>query len=277
MQDYLADLHSHSYYSDGIFSPSEVVRAAKDAGCDIFALTDHDTIDGLEEAQKKATELGLNLITGCEISATWNNMTIHIVALNFDKESLELQKLLKHHQGLRRLRAEKIAQGLAASGIEKPLEKTKELVQKDMVTRTHFARMLIKNGICKDMKSVFSRYLTGKKPGGVSVAWSDLQSVVNTIKVSGGVSIIAHPLRYRMTNTKIKRLFAEFKEMGGDGVEVITGSSTFENIELVAKWSRDADLKQSVGSDFHGDNDYIKIGKLKNVQLSNNIVSILCC
>lgn len=272
----LIDLHSHSYYSDGIFSPTEVVKMAKNSNCDAFALTDHDSIEGFVEAQTAAKEVGLNLITGVEISALWNNMTIHIVALNFDENNLEIKNLLQKHQNLRKDRAVKMGRGLEAAGVKDAMIKTQNLVQKNMITRTHFARMLIESGYCKDMSSVFKRYLTGKKPGGINCKWLDLSIVIDIIKQSGGLAIIAHPLRYRMTNTKIKRLFAEFKNLGGDGVEVITGSSTFDNIDLVLKWSEEFGLMQSSGSDFHGDNDYIKIGKLKNINLPNPIWRKFC-
>ena len=159
------DLHNHSYYSDGVFSPGEVVGLANEAGCDLFSLTDHDTTAGVAEAQIEADKLGVKLLNGVEISAFWRNMTIHIVGLGIDLNNDKLQEGLAHNQQLREDRADKIALGLWRSGIKDALEKTQKLSKTSMLTRTHFAQMLIKEGYCKDMKSVFRRYLTGKKPG----------------------------------------------------------------------------------------------------------------
>ena len=220
------DLHNHSYYSDGVFSPSEVVGLANEAGCDLFSLTDHDTTAGVAEAQIEADKLGVKLLNGVEISAFWRNMTIHIVGLGIDLNNDKLQEGLAHNQQLREDRAEKIALGLWRSGIKDALEKTQKLSKTSMLTRTHFAQMLIKEGYCKDMKSVFRRYLTGKKPGGVRVEWKNINKVVDWIHAAGGKAVIAHPFRYRMTQTKIKNMLIDFKEVLGDGIEVVTATST---------------------------------------------------
>ena len=162
-----ADLHNHSYFSDGLLSPTEVVRLAKDAGCDLFSLTDHDTTHGIAEAKSEADKLALNLINGVEISAFWRNSAIHILGLGIDINNDMLQEGLKFNQVLRMDRAKKIALGLRRSGIKDALEKAEKISGGHMLTRTHFAQMLINEGYCKDMKSVFRRYLTGRKPGGV--------------------------------------------------------------------------------------------------------------
>ena len=111
------DLHNHSYYSDGVLSPSEAVSLAKDQGCDMFALTDHDTIDGLAEAKDEASKLGMQFIPGVEVSAMWSNMTIHILGLGVDADNTVLQDGLKQHQDFRQLRAEKMARGLGGAGV----------------------------------------------------------------------------------------------------------------------------------------------------------------
>ena len=246
------DLHNHSYYSDGVFSPSEVVRFADDAGCDLFALTDHDTTDGLNEARQTADKLSVDLVSGVEISAFWRNMTIHIIGLDIDINSDILQAGLVHNQQLRKERAKKIALGLWRAGIKDALEKTQALSKTDMLTRTHFAQMLIGEGYCKDMKSVFRRYLTGKKPGGIRVEWKNIDEVVGWIHAAGGQAVLAHPFRYRMTNTKIKNMLIEFKEVFGDGVEVVTATSTDEEISLSSRWAEEYELLSSCGSDYHG-------------------------
>ena len=260
------DLHSHSYYSDGVLSPSEVIRLANEADCDLFSLTDHDTTAGLTEAQLEADKLGVKLVMGVEISALWRNMAIHILGLGIDIHNSTLQAGLEHNQKLRKERAEKIALGLWRSGIKDALEKTQAFSKTNMLTRTHFAQMLISEGYCKDMKSVFRRYLTGKKPGGVGVQWEGYDDVVKWIHAAGGKALIAHPLRYRMTNTKIKNMLIDFKGVLGDGLEVVTGTSTQDEINLSSQWTKDYNLLASCGSDFHGwPNQRLRIGNLKDL------------
>ena len=273
------DLHNHSYYSDGVFSPNEVVRFADEAGCDLFALTDHDTTDGLNEARLTADKLSVNLVSGVEISAFWRNMTIHIIGLDIDINNDILQAGLVHNQQLRKERAEKIALGLWRAGIKDALEKTQALSKTDMLTRTHFAQMLIGEGYCKDMKSVFRRYLTGKKPGGVRVEWKNIDEVVGWIHAAGGQAVLAHPFRYRMTNTKIKNMIIDFKEVMGDGIEVVNATSTDEEISLSNQWAKEYKLLSSCGSDYHGwKNQRIQIGCLRELpNLDNAIWRYLPC
>ena len=273
------DLHNHSYYSDGVFSPTEVVRLADEADCNLFALTDHDTTDGLSEAQQMADKLSVNLVSGVEISALWRNMTIHIVGLGIDINNDILQKGLNYNQKLREERAEKIALGLRRACITDALEKTQNLSKTDMLTRTHFAQMLIREGYCKDMKSVFRRFLTGKKPGASRVEWRSFDEVVRWIHVAGGLAVIAHPFRYRMTQTKIKNMLIDFKEVLGDGVEVVTATSTDEEITLSNQWAKEYKLLSSCGSDYHGwSNQRIQIGYLRDLpSLDNAIWRYLPC
>jgi 3',5'-nucleoside bisphosphate phosphatase len=261
-----ADLHNHSYYSDGFFSPGEVVKFAYEAGCDLFSLTDHDTTEGIAEAQVEADKLGLNLLNGVEISAFWRNMAIHIVGLGIDVNNDILQAGLKHNKLLRKIRAEKIALSLWRSGIKDALEKAQSISGCHMLTRTHFAQMLIQEGYCKDMKSVFRRYLTGKKPGGVRVEWKDFDEVINWIQSAGGKAFIAHPFRYRMTHTKIKNMIKDFKSASGDGFEIVNANSSEEEISIGNQWSEDYDLLASCGSDFHGwPNQRVQIGNLSEM------------
>jgi len=267
------DLHCHSYYSDGVHSPSEVIELANQVKCDLFSLTDHDTTVGVLEAQERADDLSLNFIPGVEISAFWQNMTIHILGIGVNVDNDILQKGLRRNQELRKERAEKIAHGLRRTGIKDALEKTRALSKTNMITRTHFAQMLIQEGYCKDMKSVFRRFLTGNKPGAVRVEWSGFEEVISWIHASGGLSVIAHPFRYRMTQAKIKRMFGEFKEAYGDGVEVITAMSSEQEINLCSNWAKEINLLISSGSDYHGwPNQRINIGSLKEIPNSDNLI-----
>ena len=267
------DLHSHSYYSDGVYSPSEVIELANQVKCDLFSLTDHDTTVGVLEAQERADDLSLNFIPGVEISAFWQNMTIHILGIGVNINNDFLQKGLQRNQELRKERAEKIAYGLRRAGIAGALEKTRILSKTNMITRTHFAQMLIQEGFCKDMKSVFRRFLTGNKPGAVRVEWSSFEEVISWIHAAGGFSVIAHPFRYRMTQAKIKRMFGEFKEAYGDGVEVITAMSSEQEINLCSNWANESNLLISSGSDYHGwPSQRINIGSQREIPNSDNLI-----
>jgi predicted metal-dependent phosphoesterase TrpH len=267
------DLHNHSYYSDGVLSPSEIVLLAKEQGCDVFALTDHDTTDGLLEAQQKADEIGLQLVHGVEVSAMWSNMTVHIVGLGVDIDNEVLRQGLQRHQDFRQIRAEKMARGLGGAGVFNALEKVKIVAKKGMITRTHFAQMLVQEGVCKDMRSVFKRFLTGKKPGGVGGKWAEFDEVIEWIHAAGGKAVLAHPLRYRMTNTKIKRLLGHLSGSFLDGVEVVTGSSSGDEITLVSQWAKEFGLLASIGSDYHGwPNQRVRIGHLQDMPNVNETI-----
>jgi predicted metal-dependent phosphoesterase TrpH len=267
------DLHNHSYYSDGVLSPTEVVHLAKEQGCDVFALTDHDTVDGLAEAKTEADRLGMQFIPGVEMSAMWSNMTIHILGLGVDGDNETLQAGLKQHQDFRQLRAEKMARGLGGAGVVSAMEKTQALAKKGMITRTHFAQMLIQEGVCKDMRSVFKRFLTGKKPGGVGGKWAQFDEVIEWIHAAGGRAVLAHPFRYRMTNTKVKRMMGDLATNGCDGVEVVTGSSSKDEITLTSQWARELGMLSSQGSDYHGwPHQRIQIGHLLDMPNPENSI-----
>jgi 3',5'-nucleoside bisphosphate phosphatase len=267
------DLHNHSYYSDGVLSPTEVVHLAKEQGCELFALTDHDTVDGLAEAKVEADKLDMEFIPGVEVSAMWSNMTIHILGLGVNADNAVLQAGLKQHQDFRQLRAEKMARGLGGAGVVGAMEKTQVIAKKGMITRTHFAQMLIQEGVCKDMRSVFKRFLTGKKPGGVGSKWAQFDEVIEWIHAAGGKAVLAHPLRYRMTNTKVKRMMGDLVANGCDGVEVVTGSSNADEITLMSQWARELGLLASSGSDYHGwPNQRIRIGHLQDMPNVNETV-----
>jgi predicted metal-dependent phosphoesterase TrpH len=203
----------------------------------------------------------------------WSNMTIHILGLGVDAENEVLQAGLKQHQDFRQLRAEKMARGLGGAGVFGAMEKTQAIAKKGMITRTHFAQMLIQEGVCKDMRSVFKRFLTGKKPGGVGSEWAQFDEVIEWIHAAGGKAVLAHPLRYRMTNTKVKRMMGDLVANGCDGVEVVTGSSNADEITLMSQWARELGLLASSGSDYHGwPNQRIRIGHLQDMPNVNETV-----
>jgi len=246
------DLHTHSYYSDGLLSPKDIVRKAVNADCSFFSLTDHDTIEGLEEAKEYAESFKLIFINGVEISAQHNSQSIHIVGLGINPNEKRLLNGLKKNNQFRVYRAKKISEALERVGILRAYEKARTLSKTDYITRTHFAQMLIKENICSNMSSVFKRYMTGKKPGAVKGEWASSVEVINWIHQAGGLAILAHPLRYKMTLTKLKKLVKDLKLLGLDGIEIVNSFSSAEDMAVSKMIADENELLYSGGSDFHG-------------------------
>jgi predicted metal-dependent phosphoesterase TrpH len=257
------DLHCHSLASDGTLTPTEIVNRAKEQQVSTLALTDHDTTSGIVEARQAARKAGINLVPGIEISATWKNKTLHILGLNIDPENSELKTGIEKLQKKRLLRAKKIAEKLAKKNIGGALETITKAAGNSMITRTHFADFLLSNQHVNSQQQAFDYYLGQGKPAYVAMQWAELESVISWINNSGGIAVLAHPLRYKLTASWIKRLLAAFKAMGGEAIEVITGRSTEQDIFISAKYARDFDLSGSVGSDFHSPtNVWVELGRL---------------
>ena len=267
------DLHTHSYYSDGVLSPKEIINKAVNADCQFISLTDHDSIEGLAEAEKTAKEFNIDFIKGVEISARHGPYSIHIVGLGINDRNKTLISGLQKNNQFRINRAKLIGKGLQKVGIENPYKKARSLSKTKYITRTHFAQMLILEGVCQNMSSVFKKYMTGNKPGAVEGEWAKSIDVVNWIHSAGGVAILAHPLRYKMTLTKLKQLTSELKEIGLDGIEIVNSFSSSDDIAKSKKIADEFELLYSCGSDFHGwPNQIIELGKIPLYDYGKNFV-----
>jgi predicted metal-dependent phosphoesterase TrpH len=257
------DLHTHSTASDGTLSPAELVQRAATAGVSHLALTDHDTTAGLNEARAQAGKVGIQLIPGCEISVTWKQRTVHIVGLNVDPENSELQSGLAKLREFRDWRAREIGRKLGEHGIEEAFEGACHHARGSLISRTHFAHFLVEKGHAKSVRDVFKHFLINNRPGYVRGEWADLQEVVGWIKNAGGQAVIAHPARYNLTRTKLLELIRDFRQAGGDGLEVVSGSHNRDECQHMAQHARQQELLASAGSDFHGpENPWIELGKL---------------
>lgn len=258
------DLHCHSTASDGVLTPSEVVQRAYQQGVEVLALTDHDTVDGLAEAQQAAQQVGMRLINGVEISTMWQNRGIHIVGLNFDKNAPQMTALLNQQVTLRQQRAIAIGEKLAKAGIENAFEGAKSLANGE-VTRAHYARYLVQIGQVSSEAQAFKKYLAQGKSAYVKTEWIDIERAIQTIHQSGGVAVLAHPLRYTLSNKWIKKLIVDFKQWGGDGLEVAGCGQTKDQRLMLARWAYEYDLLASVGSDFHFPCGWVELGKSLNL------------
>ncbi|MDP3678350.1 MAG: PHP domain-containing protein [Methylotenera sp.] len=259
----MIDLHSHSSISDGLLSPTDLVEHAATHGVKILALTDHDDISGLAEAQQAAIQHGIQLVNGVEISVTWKKRTLHVVGLNINPLNTILIKSLASVRQSRLDRAKQMALGLEKAGIHGAFEAASTLAQQSILTRMHFARFLVERQYAKDAKSVFKKYLVKGKPGFVDHEWMSLESALNLITGCGGVAVLAHPGRYDIRRTNMLLLLEEFRALGGSAIEVVTGSHTAAQYVEYAKYAQLFGLKASQGSDYHGKGiSFMEMGRL---------------
>lgn len=249
----MIDLHSHSRLSDGLLAPCELVARAVSRGVKMLALTDHDETGGLAEARAHAQSAGIAFVDGVEISVTWGGQSVHVVGLMIGPGHPGLAEGLAGVRSGRRARAEAMAVELEKAGISGSLEGARAYATNPaLLGRTHFARFLLERGHARDMQGVFRRYLASGKPGYVPHQWASLGDAVGWIRSSGGVAVIAHPGRYPFDERQRDSLFAEFKDAGGEGVEIVTGSHSADQVALYARMAKKYGLQASAGSDFHG-------------------------
>jgi len=247
------DLHNHSNCSDGLLSPTQLMELAAKAGVDAIALTDHDTTDGLAEAREAAQRLGVNLVNGVEISVSWGETTIHVVGLAIDPACPALVAGLESIRQGRLERARRIAAALEAAGVPGTLEPALALADNDaMIGRTHFARHLMQRGVVKDMQAAFDKYLAKGKRAYVAHRWEDLKDAIGWIKAAGGVAVLAHPGRYELKSSFRNALLEEFKSLGGEAIEVVTGSHRPEQYATWRNLAEEHGFLASRGADYHG-------------------------
>jgi len=263
MNEIKYDLHCHSTASDGALSPDEVVLRAKEHGVTTLALTDHDTVAGLTQARQTANKNDLKLISGIELSCTWNKKTFHILGLDIDPNNAELLEGIQALQDTRLKRAKKIAHKLEKNKIPGAFDAVLEAAGSGMITRYHFADFLLKNNYVSTMQGAFDHYLGQSKSAFVSTQWAELDNAINWINTAGGIAVVAHPLRYKLTASWMRRFLTDFKELGGQGIEIITGRSNPDEVRRAAHFATQFELHGSVGSDFHSPkNQWIELGRL---------------
>jgi predicted metal-dependent phosphoesterase TrpH len=244
------DFHLHSTRSDGMLEPAAVVDVAADAGVEMLALTDHDTVAGVDEARAQCSRRGLYCIAGVEISAEWNGQTLHIIGLDIATDAPELLAGLETVRGQRRERLRHIAQRLERKSIP-ALEIVAEITTAhEVATRTHLARALVARRIVDTPQAAFKRLLGRGRPGHVQAHYPPVATVVGWIRAAHGTAVLAHPLRYALSAGGRRRLFEAFRECGGEAIEVVCGSATGD-IEPLAALAARFGFLGSVGSDFH--------------------------
>ncbi|MBQ4862454.1 PHP domain-containing protein [Pseudoalteromonas sp. MMG013] len=257
------DLHSHTTFSDGRLTVPQLLERATEKGVDVLAITDHDTTAAILPAQAYIEQhaLPLKLIPGVEISTRWESFEIHIVGLAVDTSSTDLMKLLSEQQSKREERAKEIGFRLAKRGYEGVYEQAKLLAGDAEITRAHFAAALVERGVANNIQGVFKKFLARNKTGYVPSTWCDMATAIKAIRAAGGISVVAHPARYQMSNKWLRKLLQEFADAGGQAMEVAQPQQAPSERQFLGLLSREYGLLASQGSDFHYPMPWLELGK----------------
>lgn len=255
------DLHSHSHFSDGSLSPTELVHAALEQGITHLALTDHDTLNGLHEAQLAVVGVPMELINGVELSCNWEKQLLHIVALNVDPNNKVLKQGVEQNRQRRLDRAEAMFEDFEQHDIDLRENVQVQLETRGVPTRPHFAQALVELGYAKDKKQAFKRYLVRGKPGYIPMSWPSLEEIGEWVKSAGGIAVLAHPMRYKFTRTKLIRLIVEMKSASIYGIEISTATTDKQQVSMLSELAKQFQLFASMGSDFHSfDQPWARLG-----------------
>ncbi len=261
MENKIVDLHVHSTASDGTLTPTEVIAEAKAAGLSALALTDHDTVSGIPEAEKAAKEYGIELIPGIEFSTNYKDKEIHIVGLFLDIHHPKLLEETAAFKDCRNKRNEKMVDALRAEGFDITMEALERENPDCVITRANIARFLYSHGMIKNVQEAFDKYIGDGCKCYVGRFKVTPMDAVKLIKEAGGVAILAHPLLYHMSSVRLQELIDDLKAVGLDGIEAIYSTHTVGEEQLIKRIARENHLLISGGSDFHGENKpHIKLG-----------------
>lgn len=253
----IIDLHTHSTCSDGTYTPTELVELAKKIGLSALALTDHDTIDGLEEFQTAGKACGIETISGIEFAALWERYhrpEIHIVGLGFDPNHPLFGERMKDIRQSRHIRNLKMCEKLSSIGLHITLEEVAANAGGEIITRAHFANVLLQKGYIKKKEDAFSRYISTGLPGYVEREFLSPELCIRTIKEAGGAAILAHPPLYGLEPEQLKELCRELIPYGLDGIECQYSTYSPAETKAITALAEEMGLLPSGGSDFHGKN-----------------------
>ena len=268
------DLHSHSTASDGRLTPAELVRRAVAQRVDVLALTDHDTVAGLGEAEAAiaAENLPVRLIHGIELSTSWDALEIHVVGLHIDASSPELLAAISRQESARQARGVELGHRLAKQRIDNAYEGALALANGASLTRAHFARYLVEAGHCNTQQKAFDHYIGRGGKAYVPHQWMSIAEAIQVIHASGGLAVLAHPGRYKLSTKWLKRLLLLFKESGGDAMEVSLPQQSPQDRANLGLWCREHQLLASVGSDFHAPTSWQELGR--NLWLPKDVTPV---
>lgn len=257
------DLHSHTTESDGSLTPSELVMRASVKQVDVLAITDHDSVAGVQAAYDEISskKLQLDLVAGVEISTKWNGFDIHIVGLCIDIQSKQLNTLLAEQRQKRQERAQKIGEKLEKKGLSGTVALATKLAGGESISRSHFAKALLELGYISNFDQAFKKYLGKGKSAFVTPQWCTIEEACRSIREAGGIAVLAHPVRYDLSNKWLRKLISEFKLAGGDAIEVGLVQMNPDQKKFVAQLAHENDLMSSQGSDFHHIGRWTELGR----------------
>ncbi|CCQ11777.1 COG0613, Predicted metal-dependent phosphoesterases (PHP family) [Pseudoalteromonas luteoviolacea B = ATCC 29581] len=257
------DLHSHTHYSDGHLSVAALIARAIEKQVDVLSITDHDSVQALEEAHDYIKSIGseIQLINGVEISTKWHSFEIHVVGLNIARKNSDLLTLLAAQSQKREERAIEMGRRLAKQGFEEVYPHAKALAEQGQITRAHFAQVLLERGVANSMQGVFNKFLTRGNTGYVPSVWCSISEAVAAIKAAGGVAVLAHPGRYKMSNKWLRKLLDEFSGVGGEAIEVALPQQAPCERQFLGQLCKEYNLYGSQGSDFHYPMPWSDLGK----------------
>ncbi|WP_116368693.1 PHP domain-containing protein [Parahaliea mediterranea] len=252
----LIDFHTHSTASDGELPPAALLERARERGIRCFAITDHDTVGGYLAVRDSAAAQAMTLVSGVEFSCRWSGVTVHIVGLGMDVDHTAMRAGLSRLAQARQERAAKIAQRLEKLGFAGALAGAEAEAGDSQLGRPHFAAWMVAEGHAEGFNDAFDRYLGQGKTGDVKAFWPELAEVVQWIVAAGGTAVIAHPLKYKLTRTKLQRLVLDFKRAGGTALELVNGRQNPDQTATLRRLALECDLAVSAGSDFHRDSAF---------------------
>ena len=248
----LIDLHVHSTASDGSLTPTEVVNRAAGLGLTAMALTDHDTVSGIDEALKAAKDLDMEVIPGIEVSCIYKEKEIHILGLYIDHTNPELLSFLKEASRKRYDRNMEMLAAFNKNGFEITVEDLHCGNPKTVITRAHFARALLKRGYVSSVDQAFRKYLNPDRPYYRSRELITPEEVLNALQTAGGFPVLAHPLQYKLGWAGTGELVSMLKEHGLCGLECFHSSNNQDESGKLRKLAKKYSLAPTGGSDFHG-------------------------
>jgi predicted metal-dependent phosphoesterase TrpH len=258
----IIDLHVHTTASDGSLTPREVVRRAKALGLKAIAVTDHDTVAGVEEALEEGILCGLEVIPGIEISVDVTGGTCHLLGYFIDYKDEDLLKRLLFIQRAREERNLKMLQKLKALGIDLTLEEVKAQAKDGQICRPHFALAMIKKGYVSSVDEAFERFLKKGGPAYVEKFRLSPEEAIRMILQSKGIPVLAHPFTLELEKEEFEIFLKELKQHGLKGIEAYYPDHNIEQTEFYERLGKKYGLLITGGTDFHGPpREEIELGK----------------
>jgi len=252
----IVDFHTHSSASDGALAPSDLLLKAKAVGVSCFAITDHDTLAGYLSVKSSQAARDVGLISGVELSCRWAKTTIHVVGLDFDDTAVQMVEMVESLSASRVERAKTIAERLEKVGFSGALDGALKAANGSQIGRPHFAQWLVEAQHVTSLTEAFDKYLGVGKIGDVKAFWPAMADVVSAITAAGGIAVLAHPLKYRLTGMKLRALLNDFKTAGGECLEILNGRQPEPDMKRLSQMAESLNLLVSAGSDFHRSFEY---------------------